>query len=211
MTNEISVEQLIDLSIEENILPDHKFHYRWHELAEWQFDALCRSGLEPGHRLLDIGCGPLRLGLRAIPYLEDGNYFGVEAFPPYIRLGQRVLRECGVDKRSTILQSTMFEFEKFKATFHFAIAQSVFTHMSDDQVRHCVTKLQSVMEPGGRLLFTYIVGRDPSGFLYGGVQPMVRLGVPDASWFDGLASDLGLRFECSEIPHPTQEVGLLIF
>ncbi len=34
MTEKLPVERLIDLSVEENILPDRKFHYRWYELGE---------------------------------------------------------------------------------------------------------------------------------------------------------------------------------
>ncbi|MFD1808433.1 hypothetical protein ACFSHQ_10805 [Gemmobacter lanyuensis] len=39
---------------------------------------LLAEGLRPCHRLLDIGCGPLRTGCRAVPYLNPGNYWGTD-------------------------------------------------------------------------------------------------------------------------------------
>ena len=56
----------------------------------------CSKGYRPGarpfkllyppepreiHRLLDFGCGSLRLGRMAIPYLLEGHYFGIEPEP----------------------------------------------------------------------------------------------------------------------------------
>ncbi len=211
MTEKLPVERLIDLSVEENILPDRKFHYRWYQLGEWQFDTLIQLGLEPQHDLLDLGCGPMRLGQFAISYLEEGRYFGIDAYPPYIRLGNRILEECGITKQRTVIHSTTFEFEKLGSEFDFAVAQSVFTHLSGEQVYECIGKLKSFMRPGSRLLFTYLIGSRPRGFLYGGVQPMVRLSFPDASWFDALAAKFAIRFERSEIRHPSQRVGILTF
>ena len=211
MTEKLPVERLIDLSVEENILPDRKFHYRWYELGEWQFDTLIQLGLEPQHDLLDLGCGPMRLGQFAIPYLEEGRYFGIDAYPPYIRLGNRILEECGITRQRTIIHSTSFEFEKLGSEFDFAVAQSVFTHLSGEQVYECIGKLKPFMRPGSRLLFTYLIDGSPRGFLYGGVQPMVRLSFPDAGWFDALVAKFDIRFERSEIRHPSQQVGILTF
>jgi hypothetical protein len=50
----------------------------WDEIGKLQFDFLKQQGLKPYHYLLDIACGALRLGVRAIPYLERGHYLGIE-------------------------------------------------------------------------------------------------------------------------------------
>jgi len=50
----------------------------WDEVGSLQFNFLCAQGLRPEHRLLDIACGSLRLGVRAIPYLETGHYLGLD-------------------------------------------------------------------------------------------------------------------------------------
>src|SRR3979409_2149502 len=51
---------------------------RWEEIGELQFQFLRTHGLEPQHRLLDIGCGSLRGGVRFVSYLDPGNYFGID-------------------------------------------------------------------------------------------------------------------------------------
>jgi len=42
------------------------------------FNLLTSVGLRQHHRVLDIGCGSLRVGRLLIAYLNQGNYFGVE-------------------------------------------------------------------------------------------------------------------------------------
>ncbi len=54
----------------------------WSELAQYQFNILTSHGLKPEHTLLDIGCGPLTVGMKLIPYLNrSGNYVGVDLRP----------------------------------------------------------------------------------------------------------------------------------
>ncbi len=43
-----------------------------------QFRLLTTLGLRDHHRLLDFGCGSLRAGRLLIPYLNPGNYYGIE-------------------------------------------------------------------------------------------------------------------------------------
>ena len=61
----------------------------WDDVAKIQFDALMRFGLEPHHRLLDMPCGSFRVGRLLIPYLEPGNYLGVEGDPELLERGKR--------------------------------------------------------------------------------------------------------------------------
>src|SRR5262245_52171544 len=50
----------------------------WQATARFQLAFLRRMGLRPSHRVLDIGCGPLRGGLPLIRYLDRGRYTGIE-------------------------------------------------------------------------------------------------------------------------------------
>jgi len=47
-------------------------------LAATQFRLPTTLGLREHHRLLDFGCGSLRVGRRLIPYLQPGNHHGIE-------------------------------------------------------------------------------------------------------------------------------------
>jgi SAM-dependent methyltransferase len=50
----------------------------WKETAAFQIAFLKEMGLRPHHRVLDIGCGPLRGGFPLIEYLQARGYTGVD-------------------------------------------------------------------------------------------------------------------------------------
>ena len=47
-------------------------------VSAMSFGLLTVCGLRQHHKLLDIGCGSLRLGRLLIPYLNAENYIGLE-------------------------------------------------------------------------------------------------------------------------------------
>ena len=55
---------------------------RWEETGRVQMAALRAEGLMPHHRLLDIGAGALRLGCKAVPYLDAGHYWATDLSRP---------------------------------------------------------------------------------------------------------------------------------
>jgi hypothetical protein len=101
----------------------------WHEMGELQFKFLVDHGLRPEHVLVDIACGSLRAGVRLIPYLNQGNYLGIEIDGSLVEHGKK--NEVGPTmcalKRPEFVISVSFEFEKFSKRADFAIAQSLFT------------------------------------------------------------------------------------
>ena len=50
--------------------------------------ALLAAGMTPEDTLLDIGCGALRLGHKAVPYLDPGHYWGTDASLALMRHGR---------------------------------------------------------------------------------------------------------------------------
>src|SRR5262245_3439726 len=71
-----------------------------------QFRLLTALGLRSFHRCLDLGRGSLRAGRLLIPYLEPGNYFGIE--PNMWLVDDAVRLELGRD----ILQAKQPRFDK---------------------------------------------------------------------------------------------------
>lgn len=207
----LGVQRIIDLSLDVGMVPGAKFHYKWYEYAQWQVEALKKVGLEPQHKLLDIGCGPLRFGLLGIEYLDDGGYFGMDVFPPFIELGKALYKESGLSKSYQVLEDANFEFSRFNNMFDYAMSQSVFTHLSKDQVERCLKNLKNVMNPGGQLLFTNIVSAAPRGFLYSSKQPMFTGVNMDETFYRGLCSSLEIEFVPHVMDHPTQHVHIIKF
>jgi len=129
----------------------------WEKIGFDQFEYLKREGLNPAHRLVDIGCGALRLGVHLIPFLDPGNYFGVDANPSLIRAGRDFeLPAAGISERQAHLRvDDEFDLAAFGVTFHFAWAYSVFTHLPINCIERCLVNVTSVLAPGGRFYATY--------------------------------------------------------
>lgn len=108
---------------------------RFNVFQDWQYNALLRYGVKPDHDFLDIGCGCLRLGMKLIPYLENDRYCGIDPVQGYIDLGRLYMSEVvRTDKRYRLACSADFAFDDFNRAFDFAMAHSVFTHMSFAQI-----------------------------------------------------------------------------
>jgi SAM-dependent methyltransferase len=208
----VDVQLLIDEAANANLAPS-SYLTQWSEFADWQMKVLKEQGLKPEHRLLDLGCGALRLASLAIPYLKPGNYFGIDPNAPMLELGRRILARIGVDVPTNLLQSGDFDFDHFGVKFEYTMAQSVITHFSPRQIKQCIRALVPVMQPGGKLIFTYfITSYSPRiGFLFAGVEPMCMPCLKDESIFHALASELGIKFEILPDDHPSQKCGIFTF
>ena len=135
----------------------------WERLGSLQFEYLKAEGLEPGSRLLDIGCGVLRGGRHFIDYLEPGHYWGIDAAQEMID-GARgeVVRSALDGKKPTLRQTDAFDVD-FGVAFDFALAQSVFTHIPLNSIALCLHNVAQVLRPGGCFFATYFpvpVGSD---------------------------------------------------
>jgi hypothetical protein len=109
--------------------------------------------------LLDIACGALRGGLHFIPYLDAGNYLGIDKEALLIERGLRdelpaQVREA---KRPELVVSDRFEFERFSKRPDFALAQSLFTHLPPEWIELCLTRLRQVATPHCRLFATFFL------------------------------------------------------
>jgi len=136
---------------------------RWLEVSRLQTDFMVKIGLRPEHVLLDIGCGSLRGGVEFISYLHAGNYLGLDSSNRLIQkgikeeLGRRLLKL----KSPEFVVSRSFEFEKFSKKPDFALAHSIFTHLSESDIRLCLENLRRFVNPGCRFYATYFIADTP--------------------------------------------------
>jgi cyclopropane fatty-acyl-phospholipid synthase-like methyltransferase len=133
---------------------------RYDLIAAMVFNLLICIGLRERHRLLDIGCGSLRCGRLLIPYLNPGNYVGVE--PNRWLIDEGIARETGKDliriKRPRFFYNDDFRFDERFGRFDFAVAQSIFSHASLQQIDTCLQSVSNRLEPSGALVATYVIG-----------------------------------------------------
>ncbi len=130
---------------------------KWDQIGNLQFEFLKAQGLEPHHVFLDVGCGSLRGGVHIIPYLEAGNYLGIEKEQILIDAGikQELGRPLYESKQPQLVVSAAFEFPRFTKVPDFALAQSLFTHLTVDHIDVCMKKLRAFVPGGCRFFATF--------------------------------------------------------
>ena len=183
--------------------PKHAVGGMWEELGRLQFDTLLREGLETRHRLLDIGCGALRGGIHFIEYLDRGHYAGIDISEGILDAGRRLLpSDLGEKKAPVLIQNKDLELKEFDNNmFDFLLAQSLFTHLPEDEIAVCLGSARRVMNGTGRFYFTVFESdedrydRDMENFHY------------TRGTVERLCGAAGLRLErLDDFAHPRQQV-----
>jgi SAM-dependent methyltransferase len=186
-----------DKRVEED--PQEAIGGMWDVIGPLQFEYLKKRGLEPHHRMLDIGCGTLRGGRFFIDYLSPEGYTGIDLSPKAIEAGKQLVAEKGLtDKKPRlVVGSGELTFAEFAGqTFDFLLAQSVFTHLKAEHIDECFTHVGKVMKPTSAFYFTYthreeLGAKTWKGFTY------------PFSFFTELAAKRGVAVEAmTDYDHP---------
>jgi GT2 family glycosyltransferase len=128
------------------------------------------GGLKPTARVLDVGCGIGRMAIPLTTYLSDGSYEGFD-------VGREMVRWCtrNITPRypnfhftwapiynrkynpfGTILADELrFPYEA--NSFDFALATSLFTHLTRDDARHYLNELGRALRPEATSLLTFFL------------------------------------------------------
>jgi hypothetical protein len=103
---------------------------RWDEIGRLQLALLRAQGLEPRHTLIDIGAGSLRLGCKAVPFLEPDNYWATDASRPLMLRGREAeLPDPARLPEEHLVEDATFAFPGLPDAPDFLIAFGVFTHL----------------------------------------------------------------------------------
>ena len=138
--------------------PPEQFDY----MGAMQFCNLFLLGMRHFHNLLDFGCGNLRLGRLAIQYLDKNNYCGIEPVKELVTeaIKNAHLNELCKAKNPRFHFSEDCDMAIFGAEFDFIIAQSVFTHMSINQIDRSLRAASKVMHRKSLFLANYSPAKD---------------------------------------------------
>ena len=176
-------------------------------VAAMAFNLLTCIGLRQHHRVLDIGCGSLRIGRLLIPYLNNGNYVGVE--PNQWLVSDGILNEVGHDqiriKSPRFIFAASLQDCKENLALDYALAQSIFSHCGLPLVRGWLGQLSRHLREEGALLATFIAGDkdyDGAGWFYPGCVAYR----PET--IAATASEAGFSFEVLDWRHPRQTWAL---
>jgi SAM-dependent methyltransferase len=98
-----------------------------------------------------------------VNYLNPGNYYGIDANQSVVEAGYD--NELTDEERKRLPVGNLRATDRFRVEFgdtrfDYAIAQSVFTHISLNNIRLCLYRVAKVMKPGG-IFFATIFERGP--------------------------------------------------
>jgi SAM-dependent methyltransferase len=134
----------------------------WEQIGQLQFEFLVGEGLTPEHYLLDVGCGSLRGGVHFVKHLQPRHYFGIDQSAKLLAAGESELVRAGVTgKHPTLVARSDFAVANLGQSFDFALAQSLFTHLTFNSIARCVAEVGRVLQPGGRFFATFFANPGP--------------------------------------------------
>ncbi len=168
-------------------------------ITAMSFGLLAVLGLRERHRLLDIGCGSLRVGRVLIPYLGRGNYVGIEPNPRALEAGVRMhLGESALElKAPTLIASDDPGAVPNTPPIDYAFAQSIFSHTGPDLLSGWLAGVSARLAETGVLVASYVPGADsaPPGWEPAYVTYSDR-------WISELAAESGLELLPIDWRHP---------
>lgn len=144
-------------------------------------EFLIAQGLTPQHKVLDYGCGSLRLGKTLIEYLEPGNYVGVDISDTFYSQGLEnyVPKTTQQDKqpRFYVIDSPEYKKAMQDLKFDFVYSQWVAMHVPAHNLEHYFDNIFNQMHQHSRFYFDFcnsIVTMKKNALTWGYSTKMIR-------------------------------------
>ena len=110
--------------------------------------------IEPGQRVLDIGCGT---GTLTVLMTQRGaQVTGVDISPPMLSIAARRVREAGLEERVTLREVGAVELDTAfpDGSFDCITSSLMFSELSPDEADYTLRQCHRLLRPGGRLAIT---------------------------------------------------------
>lgn len=142
--------------------------------------AAIDHGLQPHHRVLDVGCGAGRFAVAASQYLNRrGSYMGLDVSNRWIRICRRSIgrKVHGFHFRHLDAFNSYYNdgsrapanearFPVATGTVDFVFSNSLFTHLCPADATHYLSEIGRVLKRGGRTLNTmYLLNEESRALL----------------------------------------------
>ncbi|MEO9827662.1 MAG: class I SAM-dependent methyltransferase [Paracoccaceae bacterium] len=165
------------------------FAGQWHEHRRFQMEFLKQNDLNPSIRFLEIGSGPLTLGIPMIKFLNKGKYTGVDVRESVMSIAYReIAKENITGKNPTLIVSDDFGDEELgDKCFDTVWSFSVLFHLNDDQVSRLFDVISKKLDVNGRYFANVNTKVDESKWLE---FPFLRR---DVEFYENLAKERDLE------------------
>jgi SAM-dependent methyltransferase len=184
-------------------------HDSWLKVGQLQFDYLYKAGLQPGDRMLEIGCGDLRAGRLFIAYLNPGNYYGIDISPDILLAAQDTIARDDLQAKLPHLELVDDLKFRFLPAEQFTVvhAHSVFSHSPIEVIDECLAHVGRVMRPDGVFDFTFCRTEGPEHQVlredyYYRTETLLALA-------DKRGLDAELMEDWEDLPHPQSKIRMM--
>lgn len=122
-----------------------------------EFALLRQEGLQPGHVIIDAGCGSGRLAVKLREF-QDLTFIGLDVVPDLLRHAESLCNRP--DWRFYMAPGTSIPEPDGSADF--VTFFSVFTHLLHEETFRYMNDATRVLKPGGKLIFSFLEYAIPS-------------------------------------------------
>jgi hypothetical protein len=121
-----------------------------------QLEILKNEGMKYDSFLLEIGCGPLMMGIPAMSYLDKNHYYGLEPNDWIVKQTLSIPENNYIYslKNPVISNNDNFDASSFGIKFDFIYAHSIMSHASMYQLPLFLENSYNVIKLGGKLIFS---------------------------------------------------------
>lgn len=139
----------------------HALRFRWltrfydrvlhATLKEEKFKQLlvAQAGVQPGDRVLDIGCGTGTLTILTKWSAPEAHVVGLDGDPEALAVAQKKAARGGVEL--LLVQSLAWEAPFAPASFDRVVSSLVFHHLTTENKRRTLRRIREWLRPGGEL------------------------------------------------------------
>ena len=125
--------------------------------------------LKPWHKVVEYGCGSLRLGGYLMRYLEPGHYFGLDVISGFYDVGLELVGPELVQSRRPQLrvidETSLQEAESFGADF--VVSNAVCVHVHPDELGSYFANLSRLAHKrGAKLILNVVIAARPLRYRY---------------------------------------------
>jgi cyclopropane fatty-acyl-phospholipid synthase-like methyltransferase len=111
--------------------------------------VVSQAGLEPGHHVLDVGCGTATLTIMLKRACPGANVVGLDGDSATLAIARQKVLEAGVEIE--LREGMAFDPPFAPASFDRVVSSLVFHHLARDDKRRTLASLFKILRPGGSL------------------------------------------------------------